>query len=439
MKFKSILILIIVFILPSSLFSLNRVWGAETVGASQSFQKMKTLLFQLRTSSSENSEKRSYGTAFVIRRGGYLATNYHVVADSIWNKTSEKIFLEVDKISIPARIIVVDVLNDLAVIKVDKTFSDEISISESEPTQGDTLFSLGLPQDLNWTVITGTFNGYIKQGLLKQIHLTTPLNSGMSGGPTVNTNNQLVGINVSVNTTGQQISFAVPVAHLKELIQRLKTREIASNEDPIKTQKMDIHKQLIASQKKLTEEIIGQMDNHKKQNGWNVSKFGELTKCWGHEVPTNETNFPTFIEDCNVGQATRVSDALYTTHFQSRNIFLTNKTLNSFKFHHAINSYWSSPVYGLSRRFDRNSSINKGPQDCFSSPVKRKGFSITAEICLQAFIPYTDLFEAEIKLARKSPSGEKGMISEITLSGFTKESIHTLASKFLQNTGDESK
>ena len=59
-------------------------------------------------------------------------------------------------------------------------------ISDTTPTKGEELFSLGNPHDLGMIVVPGTYNGLKKESFNDRIHFTGSVNSGMSGGPVVN-------------------------------------------------------------------------------------------------------------------------------------------------------------------------------------------------------------------------------------------------------------
>ena len=103
----------------------------------------------------------------------------------------------------------VDVINDLALVKrstkVDMPF---FKLTQQIPIKGQELFSLGNPHDLGMIVVPGTYNGLKKKSFNDRIHFTGSVNSGMSGGPVVNFQNEVVGINVA--TSGNQIGFLVP-------------------------------------------------------------------------------------------------------------------------------------------------------------------------------------------------------------------------------------
>ena len=75
---------------------------------------------------------------------------------------------------------------------------------------------MGNPLDLGMTILPGTYNGIAGGSFYDRIHFSGSINPGMSGGPVINRNGQVVGINVA--TAGNQVSFLVPVHKVMDLL-----------------------------------------------------------------------------------------------------------------------------------------------------------------------------------------------------------------------------
>ncbi len=120
----------------------------------------------------------------------------------------------------------VDVPNDLAIVRLDKHdaqfFSfDNASIRRDLP-KGERLYSMGNPLDLGFTIIEGTYNGRVEHSYNERIHFSGALNPGMSGGPAVTAEGQVVGVNVATRRGGQLVSFLVPARFAEALLQRVR-------------------------------------------------------------------------------------------------------------------------------------------------------------------------------------------------------------------------
>ncbi|HEY0427725.1 MAG TPA: trypsin-like peptidase domain-containing protein [Pyrinomonadaceae bacterium] len=155
------------------------------------------------------------GSGFIVDKTGYILTNYHVVDDAariIVRLQSGEEFV--------ARIVGTDEETDLAVLKIepgrDLPF---IKLGNSDAVEvGDWVLAIGSPFGLEQTVTAGiisktrreTPNGSAFQ---KFIQTDAAINRGNSGGPLVNMNGEVIGINSQIATsTGDYngIGFALP-------------------------------------------------------------------------------------------------------------------------------------------------------------------------------------------------------------------------------------
>ena len=113
-------------------------------------------------------------------------------------------------------IVHVDVVHDLAILSTEIKATDFLTLATQEPAKGDRVYSIGYPYDLGVTVVPGTYNGLIPHSASPRVHFTGSLNPGMSGGPAFNGDDEVIGVNVA--TSGNQVSFLVPVHNLHDLV-----------------------------------------------------------------------------------------------------------------------------------------------------------------------------------------------------------------------------
>jgi S1-C subfamily serine protease len=155
------------------------------------------------------------GSGVIISADGYIVTNAHVVEDSgdILVKLS-------DRREFPAVIVGTDPLTDVAVLKIraDKLIPARWGDSELLEV-GSIVWAIGTPYELEQTVTSGVVSGknrYEREGDIERvqqelIQTDAAVNPGNSGGPLINTEGLVVGINTSIyGDKFQGISFAVP-------------------------------------------------------------------------------------------------------------------------------------------------------------------------------------------------------------------------------------
>ena len=164
----------------------------------------------------------SLGSGVIIDALGYILTNFHVIerASRIQVKLA-------NGDSYPATFLAGDPINDLALIKIEpRTPLQAIAFAKDEDTLlGETVIALGNPFGLEQTVTVGVLSAknrearYGGEVLYKDILQTdAAVNPGSSGGPLLNLDAELIGINVAIYQAAQNIGFALPVKRARELL-----------------------------------------------------------------------------------------------------------------------------------------------------------------------------------------------------------------------------
>lgn len=176
----------------------------------------KSVVFIQNGALGEDGEIRpqSIGSGVVIDKDqGLILTNSHVVA----NGTHFRIQLS-DGRWMDAELIGRDAPTDIAVLKVQGTIKNQITIADSDNSRvGDIVFALGYPLGLEQTLTFGIISGLGRstgdQGLFDFIQTDAAINSGNSGGALLDSQGHLIGINTSIlSQSGGNIGigFSVP-------------------------------------------------------------------------------------------------------------------------------------------------------------------------------------------------------------------------------------
>ncbi|MDX1579444.1 MAG: serine protease, partial [Gemmatimonadota bacterium] len=155
---------------------------------------------------------RAVGTAFFVEGygEGKLLTNYHVVSPVIFDEDKRlRLVLHDGRTTEDVTILSLDAAHDIAVLRTSTPAPRRLSLQlGAPPPPGTRLFSLGHPADLATSVVDGIYNGRVGHSVSPRYHFTGSVNPGMSGGPTMTSEGEVVGINVS--TAGNQLSFVIP-------------------------------------------------------------------------------------------------------------------------------------------------------------------------------------------------------------------------------------
>jgi len=172
----------------------------------------------------------SLGSGFVIDKGGYIVTNYHVIENA---QEVEVNFSGDDRV--PATVVGSDPSTDLAVLKIDAQARalTPLPLGNSDAVHvGDAVVAIGNPFGLERTVTAGIVSALQRQitapngyTIDKVIQMDAAINHGNSGGPLLNARGEVIGVNSQIESeTGGNvgIGFAVPVNTVKEVVSQIK-------------------------------------------------------------------------------------------------------------------------------------------------------------------------------------------------------------------------
>lgn len=217
-----------------------------TVEAYQKSDNSIDSIFGFSSGSSEETTSESEGSGVIYKKNGntaYVVTNNHVIsgADSFY------VMLYSGK-RVKATVVGKDSVSDLAVLKIDaKNVEQTATFGNSDNIQvGETALAIGSPMgseyatSLTQGIISAkkrtldiTNSSGVTTGSTTVIQTDAAINSGNSGGPLVNLDGQVIGINSmklssnsssSENASVEGMGFAIPSNEVVKIINQLVTK-----------------------------------------------------------------------------------------------------------------------------------------------------------------------------------------------------------------------
>jgi serine protease Do len=171
-------------------------------------------------------KEQGMGSGVIVSANGYILTNNHVVDHA----TTVTVIMP-DKHEFKARVVGADPKTDIAVLKVDASGLEPITIGDSDKVQvGDYVLAVGNPFGVGKTVTMGIVSATGRANLGIEdyedfIQTDASINPGNSGGALVNDRGELIGINTAILANGsegnQGIGFAVPVRVARDVMQQI--------------------------------------------------------------------------------------------------------------------------------------------------------------------------------------------------------------------------
>lgn len=168
------------------------------------------------------------GTGFLIDGEGHIVTNAHVVENAV-----EVALRADDDQVIPAEVVGLDISTDLAVLRVDPQAlgARPLPLGDARGVAvGDPVVAMGNPFGLADTITAGIVSA--KQRRIRApdgftiedvIQTDAAVNPGNSGGPLIDLDGRVIGVNSQIATGGQAqqfagIAFAIPVSTVREIV-----------------------------------------------------------------------------------------------------------------------------------------------------------------------------------------------------------------------------
>jgi serine protease Do len=165
------------------------------------------------------------GSGFFISADGYAVTNNHVVDHA----KTVSVTTDDGKIH-TATVVGTDPRSDLALVKVEGSGFPYVKFADHAPRIGEWAIAVGNPFGLGGTVTAGIVSATgrdIGRGADDYIQIDAPINRGNSGGPTFDTEGNVMGVNTAIfSPSGGSvgIGFDIPAATAKNVIAQLKDR-----------------------------------------------------------------------------------------------------------------------------------------------------------------------------------------------------------------------
>ena len=175
-------------------------------------------------------EQQAQGSGFVIDKDGHVVTNYHVVEGA---KKVQVSFSDEEEMN--ATVVGTDPSTDIAVLKIQGAMSRSLTPltlgDSSQVKVGDAVVAIGNPFGLERTVTAGIVSALQRQiqapngfQIDEVIQTDAAINHGNSGGPLLNANGDVIGVNAQIETESGGnvgIGFAIPIDTVKDVASQL--------------------------------------------------------------------------------------------------------------------------------------------------------------------------------------------------------------------------
>ncbi|HKG92000.1 MAG TPA: serine protease [Gemmatimonadaceae bacterium] len=437
--------------------------AAQTPTTSDVFRRYADQVVKVEIAESGAKGKASLGSGFYVDAAGHVVTNYHVISQIVHHPDRYSARLVDNRGgSRAAEVLAVDVVHDLAVLRSPQASSGGSAgagraaflalAPGASLSQGEHLFAMGHPHDLGLSIVEGTYNGLLQHTLYPRIHFTGSLNPGMSGGPTLDAEGRVVGVNVS--TAGNQVSFLVPV----ERVQALLARATAAGYAPPTNAKGepaflgDVARQIRAYQHTYLGAIFARDSGGSATGGRKppTVALGPYTlptepapffKCWGDADQSADEPYHTVNHTCSTDDYLFIAGDHASGIVGMEHELITSDRLNALRFYALYARRFSGSFVSMGGGdFGFDGPTSWGSKDevtkyvCRTRNVRNASLTLRAAFCVRRYRKLAGLYDAVLKAAVVGANRrDGGLVTTLTLSGVSFENAQRVAERYLES------
>lgn len=408
--------------------------AAPTGAGQRIYERTRPQLLQVRTLLKTQDSQSSVGSGFLVDDAGHLVTNYHVISQFALQPSRYRlVYATVDGRQGALELLAFDVVHDLALLRpVDpaplagRGFVALRPATEPLP-RGARIFSLGNPLDVGFAVAEGNYNGPVERSFLETLFFGGSLSGGMSGGPALDEQGRLIGVNVAARRDGEQVSFLVPAAPVRTLIER--GRSAAAITTPAWA---EITRQLLGHEARLTQRFINQPWRNAGHPRYAVPVPQELfMRCWGRGSPQAVRGLQFERSDCEMDSRIFVNGAMLTGYLTVRHEAYDGSKLGALRFAERYSSSFRNEFMG---RDDRQRTAPRCVERQVSSGSaagkQTAPLPLKAVICLRAYKKLEGLHDLAVLVATLDGT-QQGVQGRLDAYGISAASAQKLAQHYL--------
>jgi serine protease Do len=388
-------------------------------------------LMQIQTLLGTDGQKHSTGSSFLVSADGLAITNYHVVSEYALEPDTYRLeYVAIDGKRGPVRIVAIDLADDLALIRIDRTDQpffqfDDRAVAGTLP-KGERLYAMGDPLDLGSSIVDGTYNGLVDRSYADRYHFTGAINSGMSGGPAVSGAGRVAGINVAKQLNGELVGFLVPARFAAALL----AENGAGAPPAVKDLKSEIGRQLTVRQSgfyRAIEEagfrpaVTGPYRTQESAAPWFT--------CWA-QTNTDQIPRPRTIADltsCFSDSRLFIADGLNPGLIQLSHEWLRTSELNPFQFSFQLSQQARG---GMAAKWPQKWLTRQSCRDDFVAGTEERPVQHVVW-CARAYRDFDDLYDVSVTLTTEDRDHE-ALVSRLVLDGVSFGNAMILSQHFVE-------
>ncbi len=397
-----------------------QVVPAHAAETQEVFKRFQNRIVQVRILETSSGSRAALGSGFIVSAAGEIVTNFHVISPLV-NKPQQyrAEIVYSDGRTEPLKLLNFDAVRDLAIVSGNASSPVFFDLYAPSLQQGTRVFSIGIPLDLGFTIVEGTYNGLLENSQYEKIHFTGSINHGMSGGPAILDDGRVIGVNVA--TAGNQVSFLVPAKFVISLLQQTHSE---TGTVPLLDK---LAAQLLENQKHFMAQLLTRGSDTVNLGPYLLpGKIAPYLKCWGDSDRNPDDLFVHLSHFCSSGDELYISGTHRIRFLNFSHDYLTSQELGRRRFFNLYQNYFA----------DNDSHFHAGKEDvtkfsCQTDFVKHADLTMRTVLCIRSYKKLPGLYDAVLKVATLDKES-RGVQSTVELGGVSYENALLFSRKYLE-------
>lgn len=414
---------------------------AVTGAGQRIYERIRPQLLQVRTLLKTQDSQSSVGSGFLVDDAGHLVTNYHVVSQFALQPSRHRlVYATVEGGQGALELLAFDAVADLALLRVAEPAAlagrgaVPLRPAELPLPRGARIYAMGNPLDVGFAVAEGNYNGPAERSFLPTLFFGGSLSGGMSGGPALDEQGRLVGVNVAARRDGEQVSFLVPAEKVRALIARGRGgKPITAPVWP------ELTKQLQQHEAQLTQAFIAQPWRSAGHPAYRIPVPQETwMRCWGRGSPQATRGLQFERSDCEMDSRVFVSGSLLTGYITVRHEAYDGQRIGALRFADRYSDSFGNEFVGRDDRLRTAAQCVERSVAAAAKPGADAPLPLRAVVCLRAYKKLEGLHDLMVLVATLDGTpagGTRGAQGRLDAHGVSLASAQRLAQHYLEGFG----
>jgi serine protease Do len=404
------------------------------------YERIRPQLLQVRTLLKTQDSQSSVGSGFLVDDAGHLVTNYHVVSQyALQPQRHRLVYATVEGQQGALELLAFDAVHDLALLRVAQpaALTGRGAVPLRPATlplpRGARIYAMGNPLDVGFAVAEGNYNGPTERSFVPTLFFGGSLSGGMSGGPALDDQGRLVGVNVAARRDGEQVSFLVPAEKVRGLIERGRgAQPITTPVWPQLTQQIQAHEAA------LTQAFINQPWRSAGHPAYRIPVPQEtFMRCWGQGSQQATRGLQFERSDCEMDSRVFVSGALLTGYITVRHEAYDGSRIGALRFADRYSDSFGNEPVGFDDRLRTAAQCAERSVAPAAGAAGKAGpvLPLRAVVCLRAYKKLEGLHDLMVLVATldSTPEGRtRGAQGRLDAHGVSLASAQRLARHYLE-------